>query len=93
LHPQRLLNSLALTRYRGPAHECRPHPASVNARWPWPPRVAVITLQWSHADETAACLRSLATLDYENYTVLFVDNHSVDGSVRQRHQRFPASTL
>ena len=37
------------------------------------PRVAIVILQWRRADETAACLRSVAALDYANYTVLVVD--------------------
>jgi GT2 family glycosyltransferase len=54
-----------------------------------PPRVAVVILQWGRVDETAACLRSLAALDYQDYTVLVVDNHSPDDSVIRLRQEFP----
>lgn len=40
----------------------------------------MIILQWARADETVACLHSLTALEYENYTVVVVDNHSPDGS-------------
>ena len=53
------------------------------------PRVAIVILQWRRADETAACLRSVAALDYANYTVLVVDNHSADGSVDRLRREFP----
>ena len=51
------------------------------------PRVAIVILQWRRADETAACLRSVAALDYANYTVLVVDNHSGDGSLDRNCDR------
>jgi len=57
------------------------------------PRVAVIILQWRHAEETAACLRSVAGLSYENYRVLVVDNHSADGSVERLRHEFPELTI
>ena len=57
------------------------------------PRVAVVILQWRRVDETAACLRALAGLDYDNYTVLVVDNHSADGSVERLRQEFPTLAI
>jgi GT2 family glycosyltransferase len=53
------------------------------------PRVAVIILQWGRSELTIACLQSLATLAYPDYTVLVVDNHSADGSVDRLRQKFP----
>jgi len=53
------------------------------------PRVAIVILQWRRADETAACLRSVADLDYDNYRVLVVDNHSADGSIETLTTEFP----
>lgn len=57
------------------------------------PRVAIVILQWRQADETAACLRSLAALDYDNYNVLVVDNHSADGSVQRLRRQFPSLAI
>jgi hypothetical protein len=57
------------------------------------PRVAIVILQWHRADETAACLRSLAGLDYRDYAVLVVDNHSADGSVERLRAEFPDITI
>lgn len=54
------------------------------------PRVAIVILQWRRSDETVACLRSLTALDYDNYTVLVVDNHSNDGSVERLRREFPS---
>ncbi len=53
------------------------------------PRVAIVILQWHRADETAACLRSVAGLDYHEFAVLVVDNHSADGSVERLRAEFP----
>src|SRR5438445_3237318 len=53
------------------------------------PRVAIVILQWRRADETAACLRTVAALDYANYTVLVVDNNSGDGSLDRLRREFP----
>jgi GT2 family glycosyltransferase len=55
--------------------------------------VVVVILQWRRADETAACLRTLAGQDYDNYGVLVVDNHSGDGSVERLRREFPAVTF
>ena len=55
-----------------------------------PPRVAIVILQWRGADETLGCLRSVAALDYPDYSVLVVDNHSGDDSVARLLREFPA---
>jgi GT2 family glycosyltransferase len=54
------------------------------------PRVAIVILQWRRPEETAACLRTVAALTYQNYAVLVVDNHSADGSVARLREEFPS---
>jgi GT2 family glycosyltransferase len=54
------------------------------------PRVAIVILNWRRREETAACLRSLATLDYDNHGILVVDNGSGDGSAEWLQRAFPA---
>jgi GT2 family glycosyltransferase len=44
------------------------------------PRVAVILLNYKGVEETLACLQSLRGLNYPNFEVFIVDNHSGDGS-------------
>jgi GT2 family glycosyltransferase len=53
------------------------------------PRVAIVILQWRRAEETAACLRALAAVDYPNHHVLVIDNHSGDGSAERLRAEFP----
>jgi hypothetical protein len=53
------------------------------------PRVAIVILQWHHADETAACLGTVQGLAYTNFTALVVDNHSGDGSAERIRREFP----
>lgn len=45
------------------------------------PRVSIVVLNWNGADDTLACLDSLATLTYPNFDVVVVDNGSNDNSV------------
>ncbi len=44
------------------------------------PRVAVILLNWNQKEMTLQCLRSLAGVDYPNFSIVLVDNASEDGS-------------
>ena len=46
-----------------------------------PPCVAIVVLNWNGADDTLACLDSLATLTYPNFNVVVVDNGSTDDSL------------
>jgi GT2 family glycosyltransferase len=50
----------------------------------------VVILQWRQAEETVACLRTLGGVDYDDYTVLVVDNHSDDGSAERLRREFPS---
>lgn len=45
------------------------------------PRVFIIVLNWNGADDTLACLDSLAALTYPNFNVIVVDNGSADDSL------------
>jgi hypothetical protein len=47
------------------------------------PAVAIVILTWENYEETAACLDSLASLEYGNYRVVVVDNGSEDGSIER----------
>jgi GT2 family glycosyltransferase len=44
------------------------------------PAVTAVILNWNNVAATRACLRSLAALEYENLSILVVDNASSDGS-------------
>jgi len=57
------------------------------------PRVGVIILQWRRAGETVACLRSLERLEYPDYEVIVIDNHSGDGSVERLRAEIPGATI
>ncbi|MDA0350345.1 MAG: glycosyltransferase family 2 protein, partial [Verrucomicrobia bacterium] len=45
------------------------------------PKVGIIILSWNRKDEIIACLDSVAVLNYPNFQVYVVDNHSSDGSL------------
>ena len=53
------------------------------------PMVCVVVLNWNNAPDTLACLESLSRLEYSNYSILVVDNGSVDGSSDQVRAHFP----
>jgi len=46
-----------------------------------PPSVSIVVLNWNGADDTLACLDSLATLTYSSFNVVVVDNGSTDDSL------------
>jgi hypothetical protein len=54
------------------------------------PLVAVVVLSWESREDTAACLRSLALVDYPNLLLLVVDNGSTDGTAEALAREFPA---
>jgi GT2 family glycosyltransferase len=53
------------------------------------PTVCIIVLNWNNADDTIACLSSLGKLDYQEASVLVVDNFSSDDSVARIQTAFP----
>jgi GT2 family glycosyltransferase len=65
-------------------------PASAPLRTP---RVGIVVLNWRRYEDTAACLRSLARLDYPDVEVVVVDNGSGDGSAERIRVSFPWVTL
>lgn len=46
-----------------------------------PPSISIVVLNWNGADDTLACLDSLAALTYPNFYVIVVDNGSTDDSL------------
>lgn len=57
------------------------------------PAVAIIVLNWNGREDSLACLASLERLNYPNYEVVLVDNHSSDGSVDAIRSSYPLVTL
>lgn len=55
--------------------------------------VAIIILNWNGRDDTLACLKSLSRLDYPNFQIIVVDNHSSDDSVVAVKSAYPNLTL
>ena len=53
------------------------------------PRVIAVVLSWNRRDDTLACLRSLARVEYDPLDVVLVDNGSNDGSVEAVRGLFP----
>lgn len=59
-------------------------------------RIAIVILNWNGADDTLACLGSLAALTYPNFYVIVVDNGSTDDSlvrVRAVTWQFPLRVI
>ena len=53
------------------------------------PAVTVVVVNWNGGDDTAACLRSLASLDPPRPRPVVVDNGSTDGSAERIAADFP----
>ena len=58
-----------------------------------PPKVVAIVLNWNNYEDTAACLRSIASVEYPNLDVFVVDNGSSDGSGRRINDEFATVTV
>lgn len=52
------------------------------------PQVAIIILTWENYEETADCLDSLRSVNYDNCRIIVVDNGSNDGSVSRLRQEY-----
>ena len=63
--------------------------ASPSAR----PRVGVVTVNWNAADDTLACLDSLAASHYPNLDLVVCDNASTDGSYERLQARDGVTVL
>jgi GT2 family glycosyltransferase len=53
------------------------------------PHVATVVLSWNGRNDTLACLRSLAELDWPRHTAIVVDNGSTDGTAAAVETDFP----
>jgi GT2 family glycosyltransferase len=53
------------------------------------PKVSIIILNYKTPDDTIECIESLKKIEYANYSVLIVDNHSNDGSVSKLKNKYP----
>ncbi|MDP3066368.1 MAG: glycosyltransferase family 2 protein [Methanobacteriaceae archaeon] len=47
------------------------------------PRVSIVILNWNGWEDTIECLESVYQIEYSNFDVLLVDNHSEDDSLEQ----------
>ena len=45
---------------------------------PW---VSIIILNWNRWNDTIECLESLYAIEYQNYNIILIDNHSQDESL------------
>lgn len=52
------------------------------------PKVFLLILTWNKPLDTIECIDSCLKLDYDNYEILVVDNHSEDDSVEQFKKRY-----
>lgn len=63
------------------------------------PKVFIILLMYNSWQDTIECLRSLAAITYTNYSIIVVDNNSIDGSLQKIekhlkiHSKLPVSLL
>ncbi len=53
------------------------------------PKVYLLVLNWNMPDDTIECLRSLQAQDYDNFTIVLIDNASEDDSVKVLSAEFP----
>jgi hypothetical protein len=58
-----------------------------------PHRWAIVVLSWNGREDTLACLRSLATVEWPGLRLICVDNGSADGSAEAVRTEFPDVTL
>jgi GT2 family glycosyltransferase len=47
------------------------------------PKVTIVIVNWNGWEDTIECLESLYRIDYPNYEIIVVDNHSHDDSVKR----------
>ena len=57
------------------------------------PQIFVIVLNWNGKEDTLECLESVCCIEYPAYSVVVVDNGSVDDSVAAVRNRFPDVTV
>lgn len=64
-------------------------PASLKRMTKKTPKVYIILLNWKNYQETAECLKSLKSLEYDNYKVIVVENGSGDNSGTLLQENYP----
>ena len=47
------------------------------------PKVWIVVLNYNGADDTLQCIESIYKLDYDNFDVIVLDNHSKDNSEQE----------
>ncbi len=57
------------------------------------PLVTIVLVNWNGRDDTLACLRSLAAIDYPRTDIVLVDNASEDDSLPVVKAEFPGITI
>ena len=57
------------------------------------PKVAIIVLNWNGLRDTIECIESVMNQDYDNFSIIIVDNGSVDDSPAIIHERYPSVTI
>jgi GT2 family glycosyltransferase len=57
------------------------------------PRVAVVILSWNGLEDTLDCLSSLERVDYDELSVIVVDNGSTDGTAEAVRREHPDAEL
>ena len=87
--PQRSITLAAMPLPRPRATEA----SEADSLAPQAPSVAVVVLSWNGREDTLACLRSLARVDYPDLRVIVVDNASEDGSAEAVADAFPSVEL
>jgi GT2 family glycosyltransferase len=57
------------------------------------PRVLIVLLNGNGKEDTAECIESLKHIDYSNFEIFVIDNHSSDNSVEYLEKRYPNITI
>lgn len=56
------------------------------------PKVFIVILNYNNLDVMNNCLESVSAIDYPNFEIILVDNHSTDGSFEKAKEAFPQVT-
>ncbi|MBT3250602.1 MAG: glycosyltransferase family 2 protein [Candidatus Marinimicrobia bacterium] len=57
------------------------------------PDITIFVLNWNGAEDTIECLTSLQNLEYDNYSVVVIDNNSDDNSNKRIKEKFPKQAI
>lgn len=52
------------------------------------PKVSIVIVNWNGWEDTIECLESIYKIDYPDYDIILVDNHSYDDSVKRIKEHF-----